>query len=384
MSKETLPTSNIEALSTVEDSWSKMAKEVQPFKDNEGLKQAEDFYTDLVSLKDEPHFSEAVEIQNMVDWQSFPNIISLKLENESNALSEKTKQDIEQIQVFADYAKENSPEKTGIRDVGVDDRLLIGDKYNEIVLNFQKLSERKARIGEPKLSDEQKKIFCHELASIVNKYEDLKNNWRLVGERSLSDAFTAYADIKGTDSVVKDLSGEIPEKIDRYTILPLVSKINDVLREDWQHKITPIESYEEGSKYSLLCSRVKEPFSVQDSRNDIFSCSLLTDEHHETIGDDGKYGFVFPPDHIIAAAPYDTYTHNWSNDDEFSLRTGVPVVMSYDRVLKESQENKTYSEITTRDFPTGIFYIKDKIDEDVQKKLDELIKLNPGLPIVAL
>ncbi len=58
--------------------------------------------------------------------------------------------------------------------------------------------------------------------------------------------------------------------------------------------------------------------------------------------------------------------------------------MSYDRVLRKSKEDKTYSEITTRDLPAGIFYIKDKMDEDERKKLAELIKMNPGLPVISL
>ena len=58
--------------------------------------------------------------------------------------------------------------------------------------------------------------------------------------------------------------------------------------------------------------------------------------------------------------------------------------MSYDRVLRKSQEDKTYSEITTRDLPAGIFYIEDKIDEDGRKKLAELVRMNPGLPVISL
>ena len=115
-----------------------------------------------------------------------------------------------------------------------------------------------------------------------------------------------------------------------------------------------------------------------------FSCSLLTNSHHETINDSGSFGFILPPDHIIAAASHDIGTYNGSNEDVASASFGVPVIMSYDRVLRESQENKTYSEITTRDLPTGIFYLKDKIDEKGRKKLAELIRINPGLPVIAL
>lgn len=342
------------------------------------------FYADSFIPEDEPHYPEAIEIQKIIDWQAFPNDIKIEFTNEMDEPAQETSQIVTKIQSFAKYAKENPPDKFNSRDIGTDDRLIMGDKYNELVEDYQKAAERRARIGESELPPALTKRFCHELASIIHEYKEDEEIWHLIGERSLDNAFTAYADIKGVDAVVKDFSEEIPEQIDRYTILPLVSKINNALRQDWQHKITPIESYEQGQEYSFLCSRVKEPFSAQESRNNIFSCSLLTNSYHKTIGEDGNFGFILPPDRIIAAAPHDIYTHNWSKDDESSLRTEVPVIMSYDRVLKESQENNTYSEITTRDLPTGIFYIKDKVDKEGHKKLDELIKLNPGLPIIAL
>lgn len=346
--------------------------------------QTEGFYADLDIPEDEPHFSEAVEIQKIIDWQAFPSKVKTEPVDEMDKPAQEAKQALTQIQSFAKYAKDNPPDEFGSRDIGTDDRLILGDKYNELVSDYQKATARRTRIGSPELPPALTKKFCHELASITHEYKEDEKIWRLIGERSLEDAFDAYADIKGVDAVEKDFGKEIPEQIDRYTVLPLISKINDAVRQDWRRRITPVESYEQGQSYSFLCSRVKEPFSAQESRNNIFSCSLLTDFHHETIGDSGSFGFIFPPDHIIAAAPHDIYTHNWSDDDESSLRSGVPVVMSYDRVLRESQEDKTYSEITTRDLPTGIFYLKDKIDEEGRKKLAELIRINPGLPIIAL
>jgi len=344
--------------------------------------QIEAFY--LGMPEEEPHFPEAVEMQKIIDWQIFPSEVKTGSVDEMDKPAQEAKQALAQIQSFAEYAKENPPGKDGFYDVGTDDRLILGNRYNKIISVCQKHVEWRARRGWPKLPPIPNKEFCHELASIVHKYKEDEEIWRLVGERSLRDAFDAYADIKGIDAVVEDFNEEIPEQIDQYTVLPLISKINDVVRQDWQRRITPVESYEQGQEYSFLCSRVKEPFVAQESRNGIFSCSLLTNSHHETIGDNGNFGFIFPPDHIIAAAPYDIYTHNWINDDQFSLRSGVPVVMSYDRVLRESKEDKTYSEITTRDLPTGIFYIKNKMDEDGRKKLAELIRMNPGLPVISL
>ena len=346
--------------------------------------QMEGFYADLDIPEDEPHFPESVEIQKIIDWQSFPSEIETGPVDEMDKPAQEAKQVLTQIQFFAEYAKNNPPDEPGSRNIGADDRLILGDKYNDLVSDYQKAAERRARIGSPELPPTLTKKFCHELAAIIHEYKEDEEIWRLIGERSLESAFDAYADIKGIGAVAEDLSKEIPEQIDRYTVLPLIMKINDAVRKDWQHRITPIESYELGQEYSFLCSRVKEPFSAQESRNNIFSCSLLTDSHHETIGDSGSFGFIFPPDHIIAAAPHDIYTHNWSDDDESSLRSGVPVVMSYDRVLRESKENKTYSEITTRDLPIGIFYLKDKIDEKGRKKLAELIRINPGMPVIAL
>lgn len=346
--------------------------------------QTEVFYADLDIQKDDPHFPEAVEIHKIIDWQIFPSKIEAGPIDKMDESAQKTIQAVTQIQSFAIYARENPSNESGSRDIGSDDRLILGDKYNELVSDYQKAAEHRARIGVPELPSILTKKFCHELASIVHEYKEDEEIWRLIGERSLEDAFIAYADIKGVDTIREDFGEEIPKQIDRYTVLPLISKINDVVRQDWQHKITPVESYKQGQKYSFLCSRVKEPFPARESKNSIFSCSLLTDFYHETIGNSGSFGFIFPPDHIIAAASHDIYTYNWSNDDESSLRFGVPVIMSYDRVLKESQEDKTYSEITTRDLPAGIFYIEAKIDEDGRKKLAELIRINPELPVVSL
>lgn len=339
----------------------------------------EKFYEELsISEEEEPHFREAIEIYNMLNWQAFPNNVEVIAPDESNELAKKVEHDVVELQFFGAHAKENPPNEFGSRNVGADDRLLLGDKYNSLISNYQKVAERRA------ITTTQSKRFCHELSLIINKYEDCKDIWKIEGEKSLGDALDSYSDIYGKDAVLDELGAEIPEQVDRYTIMPIVTKINSIVRQDWKQKITPIESYDESADYSLICSRVKEPFAAKENRNSIFSGSLLTKNHHETIGDDGNFGFVLSPDHIIAAAPYDLYTNNWSDDDESSLRIGIPVVMSYDRVLQESQANKTYSEITTRELPIGIFYIKEKINDDGRRKLEELIKMNPNLPIIAL
>jgi len=346
--------------------------------------QIEVFYADLNIPKDEPHFPEVVDIQKIIDWQNFPGEVKIEPIDEMDKPAQEVKQTLTQIQSFAEYAKENPLNKFGPCNFRVDDRLILGDKYNQLVLDYQKVAKHRVRSGFPELTPVLTKNFCHDLASIAHEYKESKEIWRLIGERSLEDALDAYADIKGTDAAVEDFGEEIPEQIDRHTVYPLILKINDVVRQDWQRRITPIGSYRQGQEYSFLCSCVREPFSAKESRSSIFSCSLLTDSHRETFGNGGSFGFICPPDHIIAAAPCDIYTHNQGYDDEFSLRSRAPVVMSYDRVLRESQENKTYSEITTRDLPIGIFYLKDKIDEGRRKELAELIRINPGLPVIAL
>ncbi len=340
--------------------------------------KTQSFYEGLGSLEDEPHYPEAAEIYDMMNWESFPDDVEMKTASDEK-FSGELKQSIEQIKAFGKFADENPAEDgSNNRNVGADDRLILGDKYNNLVSTYKKVAEH--RTITPVLS----KRFCHDLAAIVHDYEEDKEIWQIIGEKNLKEAFVAYEDVNGADTALEDLGASVPEHIDRYTIMPLVAEINNVVRQDWQKRITPIESYKEGAEYSLICSRIKEPFAAQESRNKIFSGSLLTDSYHKTIGDDGNFGFVLPPDHIIAAAPNDIYTHNWSDNDETSLRTGVPVVMSYDRVLRESQQKETYSEVTTRDLPVGIFYIKEKINEEDQKKIEELVRLNPDLPVVGL
>lgn len=347
--------------------------------------RTEIFYDDLTGLEDETHYPEAVEIYDIMDWQSFPDELRAETTKEDEESIQKTKQTIRQLQSFGKYAEEKPPDESDMRDVGADDRLKLGDRYNSLVSTYRRISERSAKNGQP-ISQTLRKKFCHELASIIHDYEECKELWKIIGERALGQALDAYADIKGVNAVSEDLGEEIPEQIDRYTIMPLIRKINDMVRRDWQQKITPVESFQEGGKYSFICSRVVQPFVAKERKNGIFSCSLLTESHHKTVGSDdrGNYGFILPPDHIIAAAPYDLYAHNWTDDDEHSARMGPPVIMSYDRVLRESKQNETFSEITTRDLPIGIFYIKDKISEEERKKLEQLAKMNPELPIIAL
>lgn len=341
--------------------------------------QTESFYADLNMPEDEPRFMEAVEIYDNMDWHSFPHTINMKPVEEASKSTEETRQIVKSLQSFAKKAEDNPRDGSILRD----DRLVLGDEYNKLITSVKKVNNRLNYMGR-ELSGTQIKGFCHDLALIANEYKEKQRFWQIEGERSLSDAFDAYADIYGVEAVKDDLGEEIPNRIDKYTVWPLVTKINDTVRRDWQHKITPIESYEEGSEYSFICSRVIEPFSAQERRRSIFSCSLLTNSHHETINDSGSFGFILPPDHIIAAASHDIGTYNGSNEDVASASFGVPVIMSYDRVLRESQENKTYSEITTRDLPIGIFYLKDKIDEKGRKKLAELIRINPKMPVIAL
>lgn len=339
--------------------------------------KVKNFYTELGLSKDEPRFIEAVEIYDSMDQQSFPDTINTKPEEAVSESAKETWQLVKQLQSFAKNAKDNPRGKSILRD----DRLALGDEYNKLIASVKRANNRPTW---EEYSDTLTKGFCHELASIVQEYKEKQELWQIEGERSLNDALDAYADTYGIEAAKDDLGKEIPGQIDKYTILPLVTKINDAVRQDWQRRITPIESYKEGAEYSLICSRVFEPFPAQESRRSIFSCSLLTNSHHET-HNNGSFGFIFPPDHIIAANSHDIGTINDSNDDVASASFGIPVVMSYDRVLRESQKNKTFSEITTRDLPIGIFYIKDKLDENnTRKNLIELARMNPELPIIAL
>ncbi len=157
-------------------------------------------------------------------------------------------------------------------------------------------------------------------------------------------------DLKGVQAVLKDL--QIP------------------LLEHWKEYVTDINAYEPGKPFRFLCHSTSRVDYDKEFDTRFVSTSLLTEDLTETYR--SGFGFILPPDAIVAAAGCDMYIRN-ETDDVDSLGT-VSLVTKLDgpeKVVKECLERKrkvqrekknesVYSEVVVDGFhPVAIFCLTD-------------------------
>ncbi len=210
------------------------------------------------------------------------------------------------------------------------------------------------------------------------------------------DAFKAIGSIAGED-VAEQYRKRIPdfENASYEEIKPVVNEINQIVKRDWESRMTDVDSYQPGDSYHFICQGIRGMYKASEYDGNYASCSLLTDEIHKTYSG-RNYGFIYSPEDIVAAGDGDINLENRATSDDGVMRTrSIPTIDSIDNILKVQREKMAedpkrasdqYNEVGVRaGKPIGIFCFGDgkKGDGSYDYAL-ELQELNPDLKIVVL
>ena len=225
--------------------------------------------------------------------------------------------------------------------------------------------------------------------------EELKD---LTARRAADTALNAIRSVAGA-GVMEEYRKRMPggDNASYDELKPVVDEINKVVKQDWENKMTDLKSYHPGDNYKFICQSINEPYKASEYLGNYASCSLLTDENHNTYST--GFGFIYAPEDIVAASDNDINLENRAtNDDDVMRLQSIPTIDSVENVLKQQGDRMTndpinshrqYNEVGVRaGKPIGIFCLSDGKDggnpmSNYAMAL-KLQKLNPELKLAIL
>ncbi len=165
-----------------------------------------------------------------------------------------------------------------------------------------------------------------------------------------------------------EMINTIPIDLDK--VMNFLVEKQKLIIEDWKFKVTNPDDFVPGQPFRFICHSTTSPEYKGDFTYRYVSTSLLTEEFYDTYH--SGFGFIFSPDDITSAMPYDTNTMNSADSaDELFFYTTVPTIYSMDKLLEamrvqraenrqKQSAHKVYSELVIDGFnPTAIFCFTD-------------------------
>lgn len=254
-----------------------------------------------------------------------------------------------------------------------------------------------AEIARAKVLDTFRREEPKDNASIEKRMsnEEIKN---LTARRAADIALGAISSIAGADAAEQYRKRMSGGDIASYEELkPVVDEINQAVKRDWESRMTNLESYQPGDNYKFICQSINEPYKASEYLGNYASCSLLTDENHNTYST--GFGFIYAPEDIVAASGQDINLENRATSDNDVMRLqSIPTIDSIENVLKQqggrmandpTNAHRQYNEVGVRaGKPIGIFCLSDGKDDDNPMSnyamALKLQKLNPDLKLAVL
>ena len=170
------------------------------------------------------------------------------------------------------------------------------------------------------------------------------------------------------------------KELDIERITEYLKHLQEIIKDDFKHKITDIEEYKKGKYFRFLCHSVRFTEYDKKRQKNYTSTSLLTPKHTETYRED--FGFIMKPDGIICASKEDAFTDISAKNDTETVEGIIPRVDSIEKIDAQSTR---YSEILLEGFnPIGIFCLTDgsKTLNLNYLKAQKLQKSFPNLKII--
>ncbi len=167
----------------------------------------------------------------------------------------------------------------------------------------------------------------------------------------------------------------------------VIGMVNAISYEDWQNRITNIDTYTPGDDFKFICHSISinpEYLQSEALSEKYVSCSLLSNTNTTVFGE--GFGFIYGPEDLVAAYPHDAWINNHANNDEELFEQGpykyqIPIINTIDCLEKECAEDDC-SEVIIRKpaKPKAIF----ALGHDNYEKALALQKTNPDLKIIEL
>ncbi len=220
----------------------------------------------------------------------------------------------------------------------------------------------------------------------------------LTAQRATETALSALESVASTD-VVEQYQKQLLELPDlSYAELkPIVKEINQIVKADWIGKMTDLENYQIGDSYHFICQSIHEPYRASEYLGNYASCSLLTDQIHNTYST--GFGFIYAPEDIVAAGGSDLNLENRATSDDDVMRLqSIPTIDSIENILRQQEARmladpanarRQYNEVGVKaGHPIGIFCISNREDENDPlsnySRALKLQELNPTLKLAIL
>ncbi|MDE6284233.1 MAG: hypothetical protein K2M17_00615 [Bacilli bacterium] len=197
------------------------------------------------------------------------------------------------------------------------------------------------------------------------------------------------------DEIVNQYVSRLNSVDDYDSTMRIIMEINNIVKSDWQAKITPIENYKPNKPYRLICQSLGTFASTWDETKGYYgnyiSCSLLSNEQNDTYS--GDVGFVYPADAIVAADSNDINLENRATNDLDVMRTqSIPTIKNIDQVITETVKRKqdnqgrlVYNEVGIRKCkPIAIFCKSDDERSQSYQIALSLQRKYPHLKIIRL
>ena len=201
------------------------------------------------------------------------------------------------------------------------------------------------------------------------------------------------AELKEVQEKLQNLLSQ--KKTDVKSIQDLVNIYNRHALTIWNNYLTDVDDTK-NDEYRWLVHNLTKGELQGEFRDKYMSTSLITNNTMGLCGN-SHYGLIIKPKHIISASYEDTYTYNWSDDEENTFVIRPPIMLPHQiediciyQTIEANGEtlnydkSHIYSEIVVDDFKIeGIYYISNgehelARDYERAKKVAE----ERGLPLI--
>lgn len=268
----------------------------------------------------------------------------------------------------------------GMSSVPINDKGRLTNDWKQILEDFFK-----------DVAEKNRPDLIENLVSIVEQLKRLYDKIDIAHDLFFykEEFFTNLADVCSKEVLEKYkneyelLLSQKPCNLDK--IYQLYEKIQSLIVDDWNNKITNPADYKPGDTFKFICYSIGTLDNCSNDRDNFerfVSASLFTERNQNAYA--RKYGFILDPNDIVSSSSKDQYINNASYNISslYASRTRVlPELESIEKIIKALDLNKI---IMDKFKPIGIFCLTNGTKElnSDYVEAQRLQKSFPKLPIV--
>lgn len=232
------------------------------------------------------------------------------------------------------------------------------------------------RLSSLRTNDNEKKLIKIEnfIEEAYKKSEEIRNYNLLRDLASAKKDCTMDMKYFMTQEEIKAFEIEYDVAIQEENIskmFDMVRTVNQMILDEWKKYVNNMDSMTDNN-FRFIGHSVHNADFTGEFNSGVVSCSLFNQDVNDTYMK--KFGFILPPDNIIAANNRDMYINNKADDPDLILSySSVPKINHPQRIIDEcslkkknssSTNEKVYSEVVISKFqPIGIFCFTNGLKE---------------------